>query len=102
MANIQNPHDPETQKQFAAFVKGEPVSNEFLAELAARTGNLLTELQTRGWNPDQACEEMAALFRRADEIFQQPHYLDEASADSMQASSADSFPPTQANESIGT
>jgi hypothetical protein len=56
-ANIQNPHDPETQRQFAAFVRGEPVSDEFLSELAARTGNLLSELQTCGWNPDQAGEE---------------------------------------------
>ncbi len=79
MANIQNPQDPETQKQFAAFVKGEPVSTEFLTELADRTGHLLTELQNRGWNPDRACEEMAALFQQADAILQQPHYREDVS-----------------------
>jgi hypothetical protein len=70
---IQNPNDPETQKQFAAFAKGQPVSNEFLAELAERTGYLLTELQNRGWNPDEASRGMTELFQKANQIFQQPH-----------------------------
>jgi hypothetical protein len=89
---IQNPHDPETKKQFAAFVRGEPVSDEFLSELAARTGNLLSELQTRGWNPDRAGEEMAELFTQADTIFNQPHYRDNTSADGLDNSSAGSLP----------
>jgi hypothetical protein len=76
MTNIQNPNDPETQRQFAAFVRGEPVSAEFLSELAERTGSLLTELQTRGWNPDQAGEQMAELFTQAERILTQEHYQD--------------------------
>ncbi|MBD0343529.1 MAG: hypothetical protein ICV55_10895 [Coleofasciculus sp. C3-bin4] len=92
---IQNPNDPETQKQFAAFVKGQPVSGEFLGELAARTGSLLTELQVRGWNPDQACEEMSELFQKANQIFQQPHYQEQVSTKSLTHSDADSLPTEQ-------
>jgi hypothetical protein len=90
-----NPHDPETQRQFAAFVRGEPVSDEFLTELANRTGHLLTELQARGWNPDQAGEELVGLFTQADRIFQQPHYRDNTSADGLDNSSAGSLPTDQ-------
>ncbi len=95
MANIQNPHDPETQKQFAAFVKGEPVSDEFLSELAERTGSLLTELQNRGWNPDQACEEMGELFQKANQICQQPHYQEQISTKDLTRPGADSLPQTE-------
>ncbi|HEY9633746.1 MAG TPA: hypothetical protein V6D14_10090 [Coleofasciculaceae cyanobacterium] len=98
LTNIQNPYDPETQKQFAAFVKGEPVSTEFLTELAARTGHLLTELQTRGWNPDQASEEMSKLFQQASKIFQQPHYQKQASTKDLSRPGADCLPTTESTE----
>jgi hypothetical protein len=38
-------------------------------------------MNPEGWNPDQACEEMAALFASADRIMQQPHYLEASTAD---------------------
>jgi hypothetical protein len=51
------------------------------------------------WNPDTACQEMAALFAQADAIFQQAHHQ-EASTKSLSRSGAD---PSQAtvNESKG-
>ena len=58
-------------------------------------------MNPEGWNPDQACEEMAALFAQADRIMQQPHYL-KANADSMDSSSAGSLPSDQENQSIRT
>lgn len=46
------------------------------------------------WNPDRACQEMAELFAQADAIISQPHYQQDVSADSLQASSADPQPST--------
>lgn len=46
------------------------------------------------WNPDRACEEMAELFKQADQIISQPHYQEDASADSLDGSSADPSPTT--------
>jgi hypothetical protein len=77
------------QEEMDAFLRGKPVSPEFLNELESRTTNLLTQLKER-WNPDQACEGMAALFRQADEIMQQPHYRDDVSGDELQTRTADS------------
>jgi hypothetical protein len=51
------------------------------------------------WNPDTACEEMAALFVEADRIMQQPHYKEDASTADMDSPGADLLPKTEVNES---
>jgi len=50
----------------------------------------------QGWNPDQACEEMAALFAQTDRIMQQPHY--KASAEELDSPSAGSSQTIALNE----
>ena len=54
---------------------------------------------TKDWNPDRACEEMAELFNQADQIINQPHYQDDANADSLDNSGAGSSKTTQSTES---
>jgi hypothetical protein len=88
------------QQEMEAFLRGKPVSPEFLAELESRTSNLLTQLK-EAWNPDTAGEEMAALFAEADRIMQQPHYQ-EANADEVQNPSAGSLPTTDKKQSLRT
>jgi hypothetical protein len=56
-----------------------------------------TGQETQQWNPDQASEQMAELFRQADEIFQQPHYQ-EVSTKDLAGPGADSLPPTEQTE----
>lgn len=49
---------------------------------------------TQEWNPEKAGAELKALFDKADEIFSKPIYQ-EASADRLHSSSADSLPTTR-------
>jgi hypothetical protein len=42
-----------------------------------------------GLEPERACEELAELFSQADQIINQPHYQDVASADELATPSAD-------------
>ena len=55
----------------------------------------MTQLSHEAWNPDTACEEMAELFRRADEICSKPIYQEDASAGELEPPSADSLPTTK-------
>ena len=55
---------------------------------------------TEDWNPEQAGTELKALFDKADEICSKPIYQ-EASADSLDGSSADSSQTTDVNKSQG-
>lgn len=48
---------------------------------------------TKDWNPDKACEEMAALFAEADRIMSKPIYQDKTSAGDVHTVSTSS-PPT--------
>ena len=40
-------------------------------------------LNNQQWNPDRACEEMAELFRKADEILAKPIYQDQPKQESQ-------------------
>jgi hypothetical protein len=42
-----------TEQEMEAFLKGKPVSPEFLAELESRTSNLLSQLKET-WNLDES------------------------------------------------
>ncbi len=44
------------------------------------------------WNPDKACEEMAELFRQADQIMGKPLYQEDASGDELQTPTTGSLP----------
>jgi hypothetical protein len=50
------------------------------------------------WNPDRACEEMAELFKQADEIINQPHYQDVVSGDELSTPTADLLQNDQQND----
>jgi hypothetical protein len=56
-------------------------------------------MKTLDWNPEQASLEMAELFSQANQIINQPHYQDVASADEPQIPSTGSNPTTDANQS---
>jgi hypothetical protein len=64
-----------------------------------RNSKAMNPEDTEDWNPDRACVEMAELFNQADQIISQPHYQDDANADSVDNSGAGSSQTTQANES---
>jgi hypothetical protein len=87
-------------QEMEAFLAGKPVSADFLNELESRTKNLVSGLEIaicasqqrfaiENWSPDRASEGMA------DQVFQQPHYQKQASADEMDTPSAGSLPTDQ-------